>query len=236
MNGPLNKVIPSSTIAMANEKVSAIDKMPGEASRKLYLHLTGAQKYQVSKRAAEFGTTNTLWYYARHFPSLPLKETSMQSQYLSGLNKKKPGKCSQDDKACKLPSKTALEGQPQEYVRYPRATGSAANTAVVIASAKGILLSIDVNILKRVKFTKDLARSLLIWMGMVKRRVSSKAKGDVEKFEALKRGFPLDIKSIVSFEKIPPDLVINWDQTGINYVPFGSWTMEKEGPQRVELA
>jgi len=52
----------------------------------------------------------------------------------------------------------------------------------------------------------------------------------------LKKGFLLDIKSIVSFEEIPPDLVINWDQTGINYVPVGSWTMEKEGTRRVELA
>ena len=63
--------------------------------------------------------------------------------------------------------------------------------------------------------TKDWAKSLL---GMVKRRVSSKAKVDV-KFEALKQGFLLDIKNIVSLEEIPPDLIINWDQTGINYVP-----------------
>ena len=41
-SGPLSIVIPSSTNAMANEKVSAIEGMPGVASRKLYLHLTGA--------------------------------------------------------------------------------------------------------------------------------------------------------------------------------------------------
>ena len=39
----------------------------------------------------------------------------------------------------------------------------------------------------------------------------------------------------MSLEEIPPDLIINWDQTGINYVPVGSWTMEKEGARRVEL-
>jgi len=52
----------------------------------------------------------------------------------------------------------------------------------------------------------------------------------------LKQGFLLDIKNIVSLEKIPPDLIINWDQAGINYVPIGSWTMKKEGARRVELA
>ena len=78
------------------------------ASRKLYLHLTGAQKFKVGKRAAEFGTTNTLHYYAMHFPNLPLKETSVRqfkTQYLSEFNKKKTGaECSQD-KVCDLLSK-----------------------------------------------------------------------------------------------------------------------------------
>ena len=49
-------------------------------------------------------------------------------------------------------------------------------------------------------------------MGMVKRRVSSKAKVDIEKFEALKQGFLLDIKNVVNLEEISHDLIINWDQ------------------------
>ena len=77
LSGPLSKVIPSSTIAMENEKVSAIEGMPGAASRKPYLYSTGAQNFKVGKRAAEFGTTNTLCYYTMHFPNLPLKETSV---------------------------------------------------------------------------------------------------------------------------------------------------------------
>ena len=100
----------------------------------------------------------------------------------------------------------------QEYVRYLRATGAAVNTAIVIASAEGILLSKDANILKRITLTKNWAKSLLARMGMVKRRVSSKAKVDIEKFEALKQGFLLDIKNVVNLEEISHDLIINWDQ------------------------
>lgn len=37
-------------------------------------------------------------------------------------------------------------------------------------------------------------------------------------------------------EEIPCKLVINWDQTGIHYVPVSSWTMAKEGSKRVEIA
>ena len=39
----------------------------------------------------------------------------------------------------------------------------------------------------------------------------------------------------MGMEEIPHDLGINWDQTGIHYVPVGSWTMEKEGAKRVEI-
>lgn len=34
----------------------------------------------------------------------------------------------------------------------------------------------------------------------------------------------------------PPELVINCDQTGIKVVPVSSWTMEKKGSKRVEIA
>ena len=34
---------------------------------------------------------------------------------------------------------------------------------------------------------------------------------------------------------IPDDLVINWDETGLNLVPSDSWTLEKEASQRVQL-
>ncbi len=37
-------------------------------------------------------------------------------------------------------------------------------------------------------------------------------------------------------DEIPDELVINWDQTGIHYVPVSSWTMEKEESKRVEIA
>ena len=32
---------------------------------------------------------------------------------------------------------------------------------------------------------------------------------------------------------VPPDLIINWDQTGSKLVPVSSWTMAKEGSKQV---
>ena len=36
-------------------------------------------------------------------------------------------------------------------------------------------------------------------------------------------------------EEIPPELIINWDQTGICFVSSSSWTMEEKGVKRVEV-
>ena len=36
-------------------------------------------------------------------------------------------------------------------------------------------------------------------------------------------------------EEIPPDLIFNWDQTGISIVPGSNWTMELKGTKRIEI-
>jgi len=41
-------------------------------------------------------------------------------------------------------------------------------------------------------------------------------------------------KRFVGTGKIPDSLVINWDQTGIQYIPVCSWTVGKEGTKRVK--
>ncbi len=76
---------------------------------------------------------------------------------------------------------------------------------------------------------------LLQRMGYVKRRASSKAKVTVSDFEAYKSQFVYDINTIIEMEEIPTELVINWDHTGIHYVPISSWTMAKEGSKRIEI-
>lgn len=60
--------------------------------------------------------------------------------------------------------------QLQKYVRCLRDCGSSVNTFVVIATAEGILTSIDANVLASNGEGISLrAKSLLIRMGMVKR-------------------------------------------------------------------
>ena len=62
-------------------------------------------------------------------------------------------------------------------------------------------------------------------MGFVKHRASTKAEVSVEDFQEKKEQFLLDIKAVVTMEDIPLDLIINCDQTGMQYAPVSAWTM-----------
>ena len=69
---------------------------------------------------------------------------------------------------------------------------------------------------------------------MVKRKANTKAKVTVEYFDDLKKLFLMDIKSAVQMDEIPAQLIVIWDQTGINYIPVSNWTMEQAGSKREE--
>ena len=73
-------------------------------------------------------------------------------------------------------------------------------------------------------------------MNFVRRKATTaKSKQTPAAFEKLKQKFLSDVASIVDMEDIPPELILNWDQTGINLVPASSWTMDKKGSKRVEI-
>ena len=38
-----------------------------------------------------------------------------------------------------------------------------------------------------------------------------------------------------ALEEIPAELILNWDQTGLNIVPSSAWIMEQKGATQVEL-
>ena len=48
----------------------------------------------------------------------------------------------------------------------------------------------------------------------------------------------LEIKHVhvVAMDEIPAELVINFNQTGLNFVPVSEWTIEDEGAKGVDVA
>ena len=134
---------------------------------------------------------------------------------------------------------TELDQRVQLYVKELRTNGAIINTAIIMATAEGIVQHHDMNMLAKhggpIAITKPWAQSLLTRMQFVKRRGNTKLKGDVLDFAQYKEQFVFDVKTIIEFEEIPDKLIINWDHTRINYVPVSTWTMEKEDSKRVEI-
>ena len=129
--------------------------------------------------------------------------------------------------------------QARPYLVDLSAHGAVVNTAVAIGCAEGVMKNTDSNLLasngEHISLTKHWGKHLFTRMGFVKHRASTKAKIIVPNFEEVKAEFLFDIKVLVEMDDIPFDLIINWDQTSIHYVPVGSWTMESEGSSRVEI-
>ena len=133
-----------------------------------------------------------------------------------------------------------IDAEVQTILRAMRESGAVVNTSITIATGTGVVRKRDKSLLKEnggsLELTKNWAKSILYRMGFVKRRGNTKAKVSVLHFEALKTQFLFDIKAVVEMQEIPPELIINWEQTGIKTVPVSSWTMEQKGTKLVEIA
>jgi len=132
-----------------------------------------------------------------------------------------------------------LDNQVQAYLKAIREHGGAVNTSLTIAIGTGIAMrdskfaSIHCN--DNFELSKDWAKYLMQRMGLVQRRTSTKAKVDVKDFEEIKKRFLLDVRNVMEMDEIPADLVINFDQTAVHYVPVDNWMMAKEGSKRAEI-
>ena len=62
-----------------------------------------------------------------------------------------------------------------------------------------------------------------------------KPKVVVSNFKELRSQYLIDVKAIVAVEEIPDDMMLNWDQTTIKYIPLSNWIIDKEEPKRVEV-
>ncbi|MCY3929118.1 MAG: hypothetical protein OXG81_12665, partial [Acidobacteria bacterium] len=86
-NGPLSSEVPPSAISSANTKVLEAlgkSKEKTKCARGPYLALTPAQKYEIGKRAAEYGATNSIRYYSKKYPDFVIKrnQCSQDEKYL----------------------------------------------------------------------------------------------------------------------------------------------------------
>ena len=247
----LNRVVDWKAIEAANEEVTKIrSEGKGVKQRSPYLKATPAQKALVGKYAAEHGVMNSIRRFQKDFTSDALKESTVRGwrdEYLRQLRDRKQK--GEDLEVSELPLKKIghplllgedIDKQVQAYLMKLREVGGVVNSAIARASARGIIRMTNPKLLAsnggHIVLTKKWSKYLLKRMGFVKRKANSKARANVDDFVEVKTNYLADIRAIISLEEVPPCLVINWDHTGLKYVPVSSWTMAKEGSKKVLIA
>jgi len=250
-NGPLSQVLPPTIIKEANQAGAKTIKLQGK--RNPYLcSVDDTKKAEIAKYASNHGNMAAVRHFSKEFPEPnTLKESTIRgwkAKYLDEMGKRKERGC-KDIEVKVLPS--AKIGRPlligwqydkevQEYLVALPEVGAAVNTLVAISAGTAVIKRRNPAMLASaggsIVLTKDWARYLLQQMGYVKRKATTKAKTTVEDFDAVKSDFLFNIKVVVALEEIPPELIINFDQTGLKYVPVGDWTMTKKGSKSVPIS
>ena len=125
----------------------------------------------------------------------------------------------------------------QLFLKQLRANGAVIKTAIVMATVEGIVQSKDSNLLAKnggtIVLSKHWAHSIMDRMNFVKRHGNSKSKVTCTNFEELREQFLFDIKTIIEFEEIPDDVILNWDHTGVKITFLlapGQW--QEKAPRR----
>ena len=264
-SGPLSREIPSTAIVAANDEVSKVLEKAGTTSRTTepstkpetkplangnsvkqrgsYQRYTDTERATIGNYAHVHGTTAALRHFKTRYPELKYTticdwrkavadEEKKTKQPVTKLTSKKRGRPSM------LPDEITVV--IVKYINAIRDAGGIINTAIVIAAGLGIVKRMDPRLLEcnggHVVLQKSWAKYLLGKMNFVKRKATTKKpKFTIANFEELKSQFLMDIKAVVTMEDVPEDMIVNWDQTAIKYIPLSNWTMAKEGSKRVEV-
>ena len=126
-----------------------------------------------------------------------------------------------------------------KYIHAVRDAEGVINTVIVIGATSGTVKRLKPELLECnggyvvLPVKKDWAKYLLSKMKFVKRKATTKKSAiTVSNF---KDNFLMDIKAVVVMEEVPGDMILNWDQTAVEYIPVSNWTMAIEGSKRIEL-
>ena len=243
--GPLSSSISSAAITQANQEVSECAKDKGKR---------GKYKYSEKLRAeiGKYSSYHGVAAASRHFShqlKKKVSETTVRSIRDSYLMEVKRKRTDDVEDITILPPKKrgrplllgeALDTKVQLYLQKVREAGGTVTARIAVAAARGLLLKYDKTKLNEfggpVCLNKPWAYALLQRMKFVKRKATTaKSKYTISDFEQVKKSFLNDVASTVAMEEIPPELVLNWDQTGIKIVPCSPWTMNRQGARRVEM-
>ena len=132
-----------------------------------------------------------------------------------------------------------LDQVMQDQVHRLREEGACVNTDILISTAHGLVQQHNRAMLPEygghLRLTRGWAQSIMQRMGFVWRAGTKAARKVPDNFSELKTEFLDRITEKVVEHDIPPELVINIDQTGVSIVPTSRYTMAPRGSRQVSV-
>ena len=229
-----------------------------------YNGYTAEERAAIGRYASENGATRASVHFSKFLRKRVLETTArrFKNEYLDRLQQllkeSLKEKNTSFNKSCDSAIQESLikalpikpRGRPvllgeldlvvQDYIKNLRAAGGVVNTTIVISATKSIISAKDGGYLAEsggyIEITKAWAKSLMKCMVYVKRKVSNAGKVTLSNFAELKEEFLADISAEALMNDIPPQLIFNWDQTAIQLVPTGQWTMNQAKDKVISIA
>ena len=201
-------------------------------------------KNKIAKYAVENGVKSTVEKFKNQVPNAPpnWKNTvkDWRDAYLRELKRKRAAGGDISDMVLEPPKRgrplllgVELDKIVQEYIKRLQSGHAVVNASIVKALAEGIISACDPTLLSSnggpITISKDWAKGIMERMGLSKRKATTKSTLSKYDFNEVRSTYLNDILTIVLMEEVPLSLVINWDQTGVNFVPVSEWTMEEKG-------
>ena len=205
---------------------------------------------QIGKYASQHGATAASRHFSHKLKKSVSRSTakSMKKAYEEELRKRRRCDDESDQEISNLPAKKRgrkvllgedLDMKVQLYLRKVMEGGGAISARIAMAAARGILRKCNRSMLAEnggpIQVNRHWAHSLLKRMNFVQRKATSLSKLTITDFKERKREVLNDVATTAEMEEIPGELILNWDQTGIRFVPSSTWTMERIGERRVEM-
>lgn len=119
-----------------------------------------------------------------------------------------------------------LDNFVKDHVTELRKGGGVLNRNIVIATARGIVKYENKALLSEnwgpIQLDRGWSDSFLSRLGYVKREGTKAARKLPSDFDEKKEDFLTGVGGVIEEKNIPPELVINFDQTGVKIVPVSN--------------
>ena len=207
-----------------------------------YTHYTEEQRAKIGKYALENGNERTRRHFSSQLPNL--KESTIRISFKVAYKRKldEERKKSNPQPVTQIPTKP--KGRPPilldldekliKFFKAVRVKGGVVNIHIVRVAAKALIESSPSSQhLRNFTMARSLVQSLYRRMGYSRRAGTTARPPGL--YDEYRRDFLQDIDKKVKEYNIPPELVLNSDQTTSSYVSVGKSTMAARGSKTIAI-